>query len=302
MRTLETVWCADEVETVVVHNHKLDDRPRELLGLGLLLVEHGEVDLREREVARLRLLPADVALLSPGARAELSARADTAELVEFHAGSAWLEDALARGRCAWPRDGEAVSVGRAGSELASRAGRALRELLRLVARPEPVARLREASVHLELLACALEGRQVPAPWIAPRRASSRRRSGFLSAVADLASGRLEDLSLERCSERLGLSPRQTSRLFREELGLAFRDWISAKRLARACQLLQETDLPVIDVAVESGWGSLAHFNATFRRRKGCTPSDYRQSLRGIPTAARRPVPARLPISRERSGP
>jgi AraC-like DNA-binding protein len=46
-------------------------------------------------------------------------------------------------------------------------------------------------------------------------------------------------------------------------------------MERAKRLLRETDLPVIEVAAETGWSSLAHFTTTFRRRVGQTPSGYR---------------------------
>ena len=47
------------------------------------------------------------------------------------------------------------------------------------------------------------------------------------------------------------------------------------RLARARRLLLETDHSVLEVAGETGWSSLAHFNAVFRRRVGVTPSAFR---------------------------
>jgi transcriptional regulator GlxA family with amidase domain len=51
------------------------------------------------------------------------------------------------------------------------------------------------------------------------------------------------------------------------------------RLARARRLLRDTDYSVVDVAGETGWRSLAHFNAVFRQRTGLTPSAYREQAR-----------------------
>lgn len=58
--------------------------------------------------------------------------------------------------------------------------------------------------------------------------------------------------------------------------MTFREFMSQLRLNRAKDLLRETDLPVIDVAAETGWRSLAHFTSTFGRRVGMTPSRYRE--------------------------
>lgn len=268
-------------EAARVTHQKLQAQPQALLGLALVLVLRGEVELREREVGRILLLPSDVALVAPGTQVELRSRSEVAELVEFRAPPAWLDATLHGLCCSWPSSAarEPVGVSRAGSEVARRAGRALRELSGPAPGVGPAARLRDASGHLELVACALESRQARLPWTAPRRASSRRRAAFLDTVSALAEGSLEDLSLEQCAARLRLSPRQTSRLFRQELGISFREWIASRRIDLACQLLRETDLPVIDVAAESGWGSLNHFNATFRQRKGCTPSAFREATR-----------------------
>ena len=63
------------------------------------------------------------------------------------------------------------------------------------------------------------------------------------------------------------------------------------RVDRARRLLDESALPVIEVAAETGWSSLAHFNAVFRRHTGHTPTAYRARLRrvGAPMAATLPA-------------
>ena len=90
---------------------------------------------------------------------------------------------------------------------------------------------------------------------------------------------LDDLTIETFARDLGCSARQVSRLFREELGTTFRDHLVELRLARAKDLLERTPLNVIDVAGATGWSSLAHFNAVFRRHVGATPTGYRARFR-----------------------
>ncbi|HXK25587.1 MAG TPA: helix-turn-helix transcriptional regulator [Myxococcota bacterium] len=279
MSARENGESTDEDRALVSHR-KIDDRPYPLSGLAWVLILSGELELRGHEFGPIRLLPADVFLLSPDASVKVKTRTGVVELLEFHAGAAWLNDVFSRAGCAWPAGGEPVSVGRAGSETARRTGRSLRKLAFPAATSEASARLHEAAGHFELVACAFDARHAAAPWMAPRRVSSRRRTGFLARVTELAaSGTLEDLSLERFSAEIGLSPRHTSRLFREELGAPFREWVAATRLATACRLLRDTELPVIEVAAESGWRSLPHFNTAFRRHKGQTPTAFRRAAR-----------------------
>jgi transcriptional regulator GlxA family with amidase domain len=87
---------------------------------------------------------------------------------------------------------------------------------------------------------------------------------------------LEHASLAALATRIGLSERQVSRLFRAQYGATFREHLSERRLEHAKALLADGARSVIQVAGETGWSSLAHFNAVFRRRVGLTPTQYRR--------------------------
>jgi AraC family transcriptional activator FtrA len=82
---------------------------------------------------------------------------------------------------------------------------------------------------------------------------------------------------------IGLSA-QTEPLPPARLGSSFGDQVAALRISRAQMLLAESDLPVIEVAAEAGYGSLGHFNQRFRARTGRTPSAFRAAIRA-PLAA-----------------
>jgi transcriptional regulator GlxA family with amidase domain len=93
------------------------------------------------------------------------------------------------------------------------------------------------------------------------------------------AGPLEHASLAALALRVGLSERQVSRLFRAQYGQTFREQLCERRLERAKGLLAESARSVIAIAGETGWSSLAHFNAVFRRRVGLTPTQYRRWAR-----------------------
>ena len=120
------------------------------------------------------------------------------------------------------------------------------------------------------------------PQGGPRRANPYRAE-LVRLISALRDASLDEVSLASLSHQIGLSERQVSRLFREEFGTTFRDHLATLRLERAKRLLAATDLPVIEVAGSTGWSSLAHFNAVFRRRVGLTPSAFRAGELAFPT-------------------
>ena len=85
----------------------------------------------------------------------------------------------------------------------------------------------------------------------------------------------EELSLEDVAQFAGFSRYYFSRSFKRQTGYSFKDYLCQKRLQVAMDLLIRTNRPMRDVAIESGFGSVATFNRVFREKKGCTPTQYR---------------------------
>ena len=85
----------------------------------------------------------------------------------------------------------------------------------------------------------------------------------------------DDLSLEDVAGFSGFSRYYFSRSFKKQTGYSFKDYLCQKRLQVAMDLLIRTNRPMKDVALDSGFGSVATFNRVFREHKGCTPTQYR---------------------------
>lgn len=85
----------------------------------------------------------------------------------------------------------------------------------------------------------------------------------------------EDLCLEDVARFAGFSRYYFSRSFKKQTGYSFKDYLCQKRLQVAMDMLIRTNRPMRDVAMESGFGSVATFNRVFRENKGCTPTQYR---------------------------
>jgi AraC-like DNA-binding protein len=87
---------------------------------------------------------------------------------------------------------------------------------------------------------------------------------------------LDPLSLSSLSERFHMHPAQLSTQFGEAFGIYFVDFLHELRIRHACSLLISSDLPISQVAFESGFSSYPTFSRTFLRIKGMPPRQYRE--------------------------
>jgi len=69
-----------------------------------------------------------------------------------------------------------------------------------------------------------------------------------------------------------------SRAFKQSLGMSPTSYIAARRIERARRLLQETDFPISEIALRSGFSSQSHFTTSFRRLAGVTPRSFRREM------------------------
>ena len=105
------------------------------------------------------------------------------------------------------------------------------------------------------------------PEIAPDLASWRGTSNTVSrALALIAEGALDgdENSVGKLAERLGLGERQLRRLFLQHLGASPISVAQTRRVLFAKQLIHDTQMPMTEVAMAAGFGSLRRFNETFQ--------------------------------------
>jgi AraC family transcriptional regulator of adaptative response / DNA-3-methyladenine glycosylase II len=93
----------------------------------------------------------------------------------------------------------------------------------------------------------------------------------------IAEGALDENSVDDLAERLGLGSRHLRRMFLQHLGATPIAVAQTRRVHFAKKLIDETDLPMTQVAMASGFGSIRRFNATFQKLYGRTPGDLRRS-------------------------
>ncbi len=78
------------------------------------------------------------------------------------------------------------------------------------------------------------------------------------------------------ANRLGVGERQLRRLFRQHVGASPIAVAQTRRVLLAKQLIHETSLPMAEVALASGFGSVRRFNETFRELFGRPPATLRR--------------------------
>lgn len=69
-----------------------------------------------------------------------------------------------------------------------------------------------------------------------------------------------------------------SRAFKQSMGMTATNYIAERRIERAKKMLEETELPISEIALRSGFSSQSHFTTAFRRLAGATPKVFRASL------------------------
>src|SRR6185295_10999259 len=89
----------------------------------------------------------------------------------------------------------------------------------------------------------------------------------------------ERLTVEAIAHTANLSTRSLMRLFRKEVDATVVDFILRRRVARARQLLQQGGMTCAEIAFECGFGSVQHFNRTFRRLENASPTEWRTKSR-----------------------
>lgn len=124
------------------------------------------------------------------------------------------------------------------------------------------------------------------PELAPGHPAWRRGEHVVARALEIIDeGALSEGSLDAVASRVGVGGRQLRRLFVEHLGAPPLSVHTTRRLLFAKQLLTETALPVTEVALAAGFGSLRRFNAAFAQANRIAPSELRRQPRALDTGA-----------------
>ena len=90
----------------------------------------------------------------------------------------------------------------------------------------------------------------------------------------------KDLSLDEVSRQMDLSPYYFSKLFKEETGSNFVEYVTNLRIGRAKELLTKEDGSMKEICASVGYSDPNYFSRIFKKNTGVTPTEYRESERG----------------------
>lgn len=96
------------------------------------------------------------------------------------------------------------------------------------------------------------------------------------ALKLIEEGALDTGNVEELANKLGIGARHLSRLFADHIGASPVQVAQTVRIQRAKRLLNDTDLPLAEIAMLSGFGSIRRFNAAFSKLYKKPPSSIRR--------------------------
>lgn len=84
------------------------------------------------------------------------------------------------------------------------------------------------------------------------------------------------VTLEEAAEYAHLSPFYLSKLFKKELQINFVNYVTERKIQKAKDLLESTDMPVLNIALELNYQESNYFSKVFKKIVGVTPTEYRK--------------------------
>lgn len=109
-----------------------------------------------------------------------------------------------------------------------------------------------------------------------------RRLVVQEAVSYIKTNYAQEIDCEQLAERAYLSVNYFRKIFKDITGMTIIEMLQNIRINVACALLEETDLPVSEIAGQVGYTDMKHFYKIFKRAKGVSPGAYRKGIALLP--------------------
>lgn len=89
----------------------------------------------------------------------------------------------------------------------------------------------------------------------------------------------EELRLADLAHIADMSPTSFSRFFKLRTGRTIFDYIGEIRLGLATRALVDSSMTVAEICYDCGFNNISHFNRLFKRKKGCSPTEFRETYK-----------------------
>lgn len=92
---------------------------------------------------------------------------------------------------------------------------------------------------------------------------------------------MDDIHLQTLSDLVGMTPSAFSRFFKLRTGKNLSEYIIDIRLGFAVRNLVDTTRSISEISFDCGFNNLSNFNRIFKKRKGCSPTEFRENYHKI---------------------
>ena len=101
---------------------------------------------------------------------------------------------------------------------------------------------------------------------------------YRRAIIYITTNFREDISLKKTALAAGVSEEHLSRIFNTSGRVGFSEVVNSLRVHFARRRIMSKNIPISDIALEAGFGSIRNFNRIFKQHFHCTPSEYRKKF------------------------
>ena len=138
--------------------------------------------------------------------------------------------------------------------------------------PNDEARKRDIGLAVMLLESKMELQKMSSP-----KHESEAERYVDSALRYIQEIYTEELAVQDIASHIGIAPAYLQRLFRAQTGSTITEYITRLRLNRSKYLLTHSELSIVDVAINAGFGSRQRLSQVFAAEEHTSPKQYRMS-------------------------
>ncbi len=103
--------------------------------------------------------------------------------------------------------------------------------------------------------------------------------GMRSVIDYIERNLRRGISLEDVANHVNISTYYLSKIFKKEMGVNFITYVTDRKMDLAKEMLANTDIPVLNIALDLAYNEANYFSKAFKKKTGLTPSEYREKYK-----------------------